>query len=88
MDTVADLSRVPVLFIHGTNDPIISHRHSRRLYRAAAGTKQLELVEQGGHAEDLYRQDPERFLGLIRVWLRAVLNPGGPFRISERDDRA
>lgn len=61
--------RLPILLIHGTNDVIISHHHSHRLYAAAQEPKRLTILEGGSHAEALYRDDPRTFLGLVESWL-------------------
>jgi len=65
---------LPVLLIHGTRDAIISVRHSHRLYPAAAGPKRLEIIEGGGHAEELFRDDPERFGSLLEEWFSDIMN--------------
>jgi len=69
----------PILFVHGTNDPIVGFQHSRRLCDAAAEPKRLEVFEGGGHAEALFREAPERFTALIRGWCAQTLTvTGGP----------
>jgi fermentation-respiration switch protein FrsA (DUF1100 family) len=76
LDTIRALPAVPILLMHGTNDQIVLCRHSERLYRAAGDPKRLVLIEDGGHAEELFRQTPERFLPPIREWLAATLVDG------------
>jgi len=73
VDCIKSISPIPILLIHGTRDPIVLHRHSERLHRAAKEPKRLVLIEGGGHAEDLFRQKPEQFLPPVREWLRATL---------------
>lgn len=63
---------ISVLLIHGTRDLIVSHRHSERLYQAAGEPKRLELIEGGGHAEELYRHHQARFLQLVQNGIRAT----------------
>ena len=70
IDAIRHLAPTPVLLIHGTNDPIISHRHSERLYEKASDPKCLEIIPDGGHAEELYRQNPGKFLETVGGWLR------------------
>lgn len=72
-DNIGKISPVPVCLIHGTNDPIVSHQHSERLYQAAGEPKRLSLIEGGGHAEALYRRYPEQFLRLTGEWFDATL---------------
>ncbi|MBI4355451.1 MAG: alpha/beta fold hydrolase [Candidatus Omnitrophica bacterium] len=76
-DCVDQLAPVPVLFIHGTDDPIIHHRHSEELYAHAQEPKRLALVPGGGHAQELFRQFPERFLGLVSGWFATTLSEIG-----------
>jgi len=63
-DSLSKISKVkvPVLFVHGTEDRWIPHSMSERLHAAATAPKRLLLVENGGHgnitwiAFDLYRR--------------------------------
>jgi pimeloyl-ACP methyl ester carboxylesterase len=48
---------VPVLLIHGASDKDTVPDHSRRVYAALQGPKQLILVEGAGHNESLNRGD-------------------------------
>ena len=43
------LLQVPVLYIHGTEDKLVPHEMSRRLYEQTASPKQLQLISGGGH---------------------------------------
>lgn len=43
------LLQVPVLYIHGTEDKLVPHEMSRRLYDRTASPKQLQLISGGGH---------------------------------------
>ncbi|PSO51053.1 MAG: phospholipase [Cyanobacteria bacterium SW_9_44_58] len=40
---------MPILFIHGTDDPIVPAEMSQTLYQAASGRKELWFVENAGH---------------------------------------
>ncbi len=73
VDSIRKITRVPILFIHGTKDQIVGFSHSERLYQNASGKKRLERMEGGGHAEEIYRKEPERFLALVQEWLAATL---------------
>lgn len=63
-DSLSKISqvKVPVLFVHGTEDRWIPYSMSERLYAAATAPKRLLLIESGGHgnitgvAFDLYRR--------------------------------
>lgn len=69
VESVAQLSGLPLLFVHGTNDVIVGVEHSRRLFAAASEPKRLELIDGGGHAEVLFRRDPEGFVRLVSQWM-------------------
>jgi pimeloyl-ACP methyl ester carboxylesterase len=75
IEHVRHLSPTPVLFIHGTKDVIVGVGHSRRLHEAAREPKRLEIVEGGGHAEALFRDDHERFCKTVKGWYAQTLNP-------------
>jgi pimeloyl-ACP methyl ester carboxylesterase len=75
LDAVRRLRAVPLLVIHGTQDAIVGVEHSRRLYAEASEPKRLELVEGGGHAEALFRDDPAGFCRLVEVWWAQTLAP-------------
>ncbi|WP_343562865.1 alpha/beta hydrolase [Kiloniella sp. b19] len=48
----------PVLILHGSRDRIIPIEHSRHLFEAFAGPKQMEVFEEGQHI-DLYDHGAE-----------------------------
>ena len=73
LDHIASLSPRPILFIHGTNDEIVHLRHSQRLFESAKEPKRLHVVQKGGHAEELFRKDPEQFLKIVDAWLQETL---------------
>jgi pimeloyl-ACP methyl ester carboxylesterase len=74
VDSIRQLA-IPVLLIHGTKDMIISDRHSRRLFDAAQGVKQLEIISGGSHAEGLFRHYPETFCRVVEEWFALTLGP-------------
>ncbi|MFB6276887.1 MAG: alpha/beta hydrolase [Halothece sp.] len=59
---------IPILLIHGTDDPIVPAEMSRELYQAAPRRKELWLVENAGHndvasvAGEAYEKRIWRFL--------------------------
>ena len=77
VESVARVSGAPVLFIHGTHDVIVGVDHSRRLFAAAREPKRLEIIEQGSHAEALFRDDPEGFARLVNGWWIEKLGVNG-----------
>ncbi len=70
IDNIKRITPVPILLMHGTHDPIVSHHHSERLYQEAGEPKRLILIEGGGHAEELFRRLPDQFLPPIQEWLK------------------
>ena len=73
LEHVPRVSPIPLLLVHGTRDAIVGLEHSRRLYAAAGQPKRLEIIEGGSHAEALFRDDPQRFSGLLREWFAQTL---------------
>lgn len=70
LDHVHELAPLPLLFLHGTRDVIVGIEHSRRLHAAAQPPKHLAVISGGGHAEALFRDDPQGFLRLVLGWFR------------------
>lgn len=68
--------RVPVLFVHGTDDWVVKPGHSRRLFDAAREPKELKLIQGGPHAEYLLRDCREEFLQVLKSWLERVVLEG------------
>ena len=73
IENVQKLKSILIFFIHGTRDVIVGVQHSRRLYAAASESKRLEIIEGGGHAEALFRDDPEHFCHLVEAWWMETL---------------
>ncbi len=65
-------SRVPTLFIHGDEDRMIDVDMSYALFEAAAGEKELFIVEGAGHAQ-AQDKDPEDYYGRIEDFLSRYL---------------
>ncbi|WP_413575422.1 alpha/beta hydrolase [Bdellovibrio sp. HCB290] len=63
------ISPIPMLFIHGTNDPIIEPASSEEMFAAARDPKQLWLVPNGHHG-DLFevnnREVRQKFLNYLQ----------------------
>jgi len=64
-ENIRKITGIPIVFIHGNHDPIVSHHHSERLYQMAHEPKKLIIVERGGHAEELYRVAPGEFISMV-----------------------
>ena len=63
--------KVPVLFIHGTDDTLIPPEMSRQLYAAAPSPKKLLLIEGGEH-DNSAAVGGERYLGPVGEFLRSL----------------
>jgi pimeloyl-ACP methyl ester carboxylesterase len=73
IDIVDQISPVPILFIHGKKDWLISYQHSEKLYQKAREPKKLVILPQAGHAEKIFDADPEKFHTLCLQWLEQTL---------------
>jgi fermentation-respiration switch protein FrsA (DUF1100 family) len=51
---VASVSPVPLLLVHGDQDPVVPHRHSQRLFELAREPKELWIVPGAGHTQSLH----------------------------------
>ncbi|MDR9435359.1 MAG: alpha/beta hydrolase [Thiohalophilus sp.] len=60
IDTVDDISPVPLLLIQGANDAVISPHHGEDLFNAAQQPKQRWVVEQAGHNNALSSETARR----------------------------
>ena len=66
---IVDGVEVPTLFIAGRQDVTVRAWHSMKLYKKAKCEKRFELFEESCHAEDLFFQERERFVGVCTEWL-------------------
>ena len=73
IDTIKQIKRTPILFIHGDKDWIIKDRHSRKLYAAAPGYKEIEIIHGGGHAERLIEFYEDKMRKFIDGWFARTL---------------
>lgn len=73
IDTITRIKRTPILFIHGGKDWLVKDSHSRKLYAAAQGYKEIEIIQGGGHAERLIEFYEETMRKLIAVWFSKTL---------------
>ncbi len=61
-------SKVPILFIHGDEDAMISVDMAYKLYEAASCEKELLIIEGAGHAQT-QDKDPERYYETITEFI-------------------
>jgi fermentation-respiration switch protein FrsA (DUF1100 family) len=71
-EAVAKISPIPLLIIHGDQDPIVPVQHARQLYELAKEPKQLWIVAGGGHIQAFQQQSyRDRFVGYLTDVLTA-----------------
>lgn len=62
---IADISPIPILFIHGTSDSTISYKHSEKLYALAKHPKKLIIAPHVQHLgalqNEVYQNEVLRF---------------------------
>ena len=69
IDAVGKIKDCSILFIHGAKDWVIKDYHSKKLYNSAmVFEKELEVFNDGLHAERLIEQYPERMKELVSEW--------------------
>ena len=56
----ADQIKCPVFLVHGTEDQVIGHNHSRDIHRALLGDKEIWIVEGGSHARSIRDRHTKR----------------------------
>lgn len=76
IDSIGRIKDTSILFIHGDRDWIVKPRHSQRLYAAATGPKEIEIVKGGLHAERLIQLNYEPMKDMILDWFSRTLKKG------------
>jgi len=80
-EAAAKISPVPLLIVHGDQDPYFPPEHGRQIYLAAREPKQLWLVPGMGHAESACTED---LVDRIARWLtEATQDSATPRPISQ-----
>jgi len=63
---VMDIAPIPLLIIHGDQDPIVPLHHGQRLFELAREPKQLWVVPGGGHIQAFQKNEyRDRFVGYL-----------------------
>ena len=52
--------KCPVFLVHGTEDQVIAHNHSRDIHSALLGDKEIWIVEGGSHARSIRDRHTKR----------------------------
>lgn len=68
---VIEKVQAPKLFIYGELDPTVYPWHTKKLFEKAIEPKSIIGFEQGIHAEDIYLQNPKKFLKTCTSWLNS-----------------
>ncbi len=71
IEVVGQISPRPILFIHGSEDPIIPVSHMESLYAAAELPKYRWVLEGGSHG-DLYERAPDEWAANVLPFLAFV----------------
>jgi fermentation-respiration switch protein FrsA (DUF1100 family) len=70
---VVDISPIPLLIIHGDQDPIVPVHHGQRLFELAREPKQLWIVQGGNHIQAFQSQSyRDRFVAYLTEALSAT----------------
>lgn len=69
------LPPMPIVFLHGTADRVVSSVHSVRLYKRARTPKALWVIPGGAHTEALMRDDPRYRRQLVAFFQAALETP-------------
>ncbi len=81
-----DLPRIaprPIMFVHGSQDPVVNVENSVKLHRAARGPKRLVIIPGAGHSR-LLDSDPGRFERDLVAFFDQHLQPDETQRILIR----
>ena len=63
-----DDNHIPILFIHGENDDLISSQNSIDMYNRTTGKKELKLIQNAGHAESIFT-DPDGYQKYVKEFI-------------------
>ena len=66
-------NRVPICFIHGEKDDFIPSSHSRQMYEATKGYRELHLFPKAAHAQSI-DSDEARYRQIVRDFLETCID--------------
>jgi pimeloyl-ACP methyl ester carboxylesterase len=72
IDVIDKISPIPILIIHGEKDPIVFRHHAQALYKKARQPKELVIIKDGLHAEELFRRAPKDFNNIVINFILAL----------------
>ncbi len=71
------IAPVPVLIVHGTQDPVVPYVHGKQLFQAAVEPKEFWSITNGGHISMLGR-NRDRYWERLLNYLERILAPEYP----------
>jgi len=75
MANIGQFSNVPVCFLHGDHDVLVTEKSSQFLYgHITHDTKCLHLIENGTHGEFLFEKSPEKIGKILNEWFDQTLS--------------
>ena len=66
-----DQNRIPILFMHGADDPLIVPKNSQDMFGRTQGMKEIRLISGAKHAESILI-DPEQYREAVSAFLERV----------------
>lgn len=69
-----DISPIPLLVLHGTEDTVVPYRHGEKLFTKAREPKEFIAVERGRHTEALVLPD-DTYRRQLVAFFKAALGP-------------
>jgi len=71
---VVDKIKIPVLFLQGDRDWLVQPWHGVKLYnKMTSSHKKLETIQNGTHAEYLFRSHPKHTVKIFSDWFKKTL---------------
>lgn len=67
IDSLND-NQIPIMFIHGEDDELISHQNSIDMYNRTVGKKELHLIPKAGHADSIFT-DPDSYKKYVKEFI-------------------
>ena len=75
IEALAD-NQIPLLFMHGSCDELVSPEHSRKMSKATAGYSEVHMIPNAGHADAVFT-DPEMYRIIVTDFLRKIVPDSG-----------
>lgn len=66
--------KTPIFYIHGNRDWVVRPWHSHHLHAQTSAFKRLAIIEEGQHAEFLFKGQGPQMLKLVKEWFYETLH--------------